>query len=66
MLVRPRYLYILEDISKVMALSSKTYGSVRRVFTVAGEDKQLKKEFQQWMIERNPPDEVKEMLIIWS
>ncbi|KAM3220169.1 methyl jasmonate esterase 1 [Capsicum annuum] len=61
MLVRPRYLYNLEDISKVMALSSNRYGSVRRVFIVAGEDKQLTKEFQQWMIERNPPDEVKEI-----
>ncbi|MCD7457987.1 hypothetical protein HAX54_036734 [Datura stramonium] len=61
MLVRQRYLYSLEDISKVMVLSSKRYGSVRRVFIVAAEDKQLKKEFQQWMIERNPPDEVEEI-----
>ncbi|PHT41981.1 hypothetical protein CQW23_20835 [Capsicum baccatum] len=60
-LMRPRYLYNLEDISKVKALSSNRYGSVRRVFIVAGEDKQLTKEFQQWMIERNPPDEVKEI-----
>ncbi|XP_060169306.1 methyl jasmonate esterase 1-like [Lycium barbarum] len=61
MLVRPRYLYSLEDISKEMVLSSKRYGSIRRVFVVAAEDKQLKKEFQQWMIEKNPPDEVEEI-----
>ncbi|OIT33601.1 PREDICTED: salicylic acid-binding protein 2-like [Nicotiana attenuata] len=60
-LVRPIYLNSLEDISKEIVLSSKRYGSVRRVFVVAAEDKALTKEFQQSMIERNPPDEVKEI-----
>ncbi|MCD7457988.1 hypothetical protein HAX54_036735 [Datura stramonium] len=60
-LVRPIYLYSTEDISKEMVLSSKRYGSVRRVFVVAAEDKILTKEFQLSMIEKNPPDEVKEI-----
>ncbi|XP_059276610.1 methyl jasmonate esterase 1-like [Lycium ferocissimum] len=49
------------DVSKETVLSSKRYGSVRRVFIVVVEDKVLKKEFQQLMIEKNPPDEVKEI-----
>ncbi|KAK6805747.1 hypothetical protein RDI58_003532 [Solanum bulbocastanum] len=60
-LVRPFYLYSAEDVSKEIVLSSKRYGSVRRVFIVAPENNALKKEFQQWMIEKNPPDEVEEI-----
>ncbi|XP_059314094.1 methyl jasmonate esterase 1-like [Lycium ferocissimum] len=60
--VRPIYLYSLDDISKEIVLSSKKYGSVRRAYIVVAEDKVLKKEFQQLMIEKNPPDEVKEIL----
>ncbi|XP_059314101.1 methyl jasmonate esterase 1-like [Lycium ferocissimum] len=59
--VRPLYLYSLDDMSKEIVLSNKKYGSVRRVFIVADEDKTLPKEFQQWMIEKNPPDEVEEI-----
>lgn len=47
--------------SKEMIFSSKRYGRIRRVFIVAVEDKTLPKEFQQWMIETNPPNEVKEI-----
>ncbi|PHU06552.1 hypothetical protein BC332_23041 [Capsicum chinense] len=60
-LVRPLYFYSLDDISKEMALSSDKYGSVRRVYIVAAEDKVLSKEFQQLMIEKNPPDQVEEI-----
>ncbi|KAK4740078.1 hypothetical protein R3W88_003775 [Solanum pinnatisectum] len=59
-LVRPFYLYSGEDVSKEIVLSSKRYGSVRRVFIVATENEALKKEFQL-MIEKNPPDEVEEI-----
>ncbi|KAJ8530118.1 hypothetical protein K7X08_036953 [Anisodus acutangulus] len=59
--LRPLYAYTVEDVSKEILLSSKRYGSVRRVFIVAAEDKLLKKKFQQRMIEKNPPDEVKEI-----
>ncbi|XP_047251071.1 methyl jasmonate esterase 1-like isoform X2 [Capsicum annuum] len=57
-LVRPVYLYSVEDVSKELVLSKKRYGSVKRSFIVAAEDKLIKKEFQKWMIEKNPPDEV--------
>uniref|UniRef100_M1CG12 Methylketone synthase Ia n=2 Tax=Solanum tuberosum TaxID=4113 RepID=M1CG12_SOLTU len=60
-LVRPFYLYRAEDVSKEIVLSSKRYGSVRRVFIVAAENKALTKEFSELMIEKNPPDEVKEI-----
>ncbi|WMV12967.1 hypothetical protein MTR67_006352 [Solanum verrucosum] len=60
-LVRPFYLYSGEDVSKEIVLSSKRYGSVRRVFIVATENEALKKEFQRLMIEKNPPDEVEEI-----
>ncbi|KAG5625069.1 hypothetical protein H5410_010287, partial [Solanum commersonii] len=60
-LVRPFYLYSAEDVSKEIVLTSKRYGSVRRVFIVAPENNALKKEFQQWMIEKNPPDEVEQI-----
>ncbi|MCD9560454.1 hypothetical protein HAX54_019136, partial [Datura stramonium] len=59
--VRPIYLYSWDEITKEMVLSSKKYGSVRRAYIVAAEDKVLKKEFQKWMIEKNPPDEVEEI-----
>ncbi|KAM3220178.1 methyl jasmonate esterase 1 [Capsicum chacoense] len=59
-LVRPLYFYSVEDFSEII-LSSKRYGSVRRVFIVAAKDNLLKKKFQKWMIEKNPPDEVEEI-----
>uniref|UniRef100_M1CG05 Methylketone synthase Id n=1 Tax=Solanum tuberosum TaxID=4113 RepID=M1CG05_SOLTU len=60
-LVRPVYLYPAEEIFKEIVLSSKRYGSVRRVFIVAAENNALTKEFIKLMIEKNPPDEVKEI-----
>ncbi|XP_010315273.1 methyl jasmonate esterase 1-like isoform X1 [Solanum lycopersicum] len=61
-LVRPIYFHSLDEISKEIVLSNKNYGSVRRAYIVAAEDKILKKEFQQLMIEKNPPDQVEEIL----
>ena len=58
-LVRPINFYSLEDVSKEIVLSSKRYGSVKRVFIVATESDAFKKEFLELMIEKNPPDEVK-------
>ncbi|XP_049386010.1 methyl jasmonate esterase 1-like [Solanum stenotomum] len=60
-LVRPFYLYPLEDVAKEIVLSREKYGSVRRVFIVVAENKGLKKDFQQLLIEKNPPDEVEEI-----
>lgn len=60
-LIRPIYLYNVSDVSKEIIISKKRYGSVKRAFIVAVEDKVLKKEFQRLMIEKNPPDEVAEI-----
>ncbi|XP_055815778.1 methyl jasmonate esterase 1-like [Solanum dulcamara] len=59
--LRPIYIYSVEDVSKEIVVSSRRYGSVRRVFIVAAEDNLLKKEFQKWTIEKNPPDDVEEI-----
>nr|XP_010315501.2 methylesterase 3-like [Solanum lycopersicum] len=60
-LVRPIYFFSLNDVSKEIVLSNKKYGSVRRAYIVAAEDEVLKKEFQQLMIKKNPPNEVEEI-----
>ncbi|XP_049401958.1 methyl jasmonate esterase 1-like [Solanum stenotomum] len=60
-LVRPTRYYSVEDTSKEVVITNKRYGSVRRAFIVAVEDRLLKKEFQRLMIEKNPPDEVEEI-----
>ncbi|XP_059653938.1 methyl jasmonate esterase 1-like [Cornus florida] len=60
-LMRPLRLYTEEDMSKELRLSSKKYGSVRRVFILSDKDRVGKKDFQRWMIKKNPPDEVKEV-----
>ncbi|KDP38248.1 hypothetical protein JCGZ_04891 [Jatropha curcas] len=56
-LVRPRPLFTDEDISRVLMLTGENYGTVRRVFIIAEEDMIIKKDFQDLMIEKNPPDE---------
>ncbi|KAI4325850.1 hypothetical protein MLD38_031214 [Melastoma candidum] len=55
-LVRPIPLSILKDEVK---LSTERYGRVRKVFVVCEEDMVIKEDFQRWMIEKNPPEEVK-------
>lgn len=44
---------------ELLALTKENYGSVRRVYVVAEQDIILPQEVQRWMIELNPPDEVK-------
>ncbi|CAN1133552.1 Methylesterase 8 [Linum perenne] len=61
-LMRPVKLFADEDLSEVIVLTEERYGSVRRVFIVSEKDQVSKKEFQLWMIERNPPDDVVEVL----
>ena len=43
-------------------LSTKKYGSVKRAFIIAEKDKAIKRDFQLWMIERNPPNDVVEII----
>lgn len=61
-MLRPIHLYSEEEVSGEMVLSDKKYGSVRRVFIISGQDKVVRKDFQEWMIKKNPPDEVKEVM----
>ena len=42
-------------------MSEKNYGSVKRVFVVAEEDKIISEDVARWMIKRNAPDEVSEI-----
>lgn len=59
MLVRPIALYGEEVLVKEMALCEEHYGLVRRVYILSDKDRVIKEKLQRWMIEENPPDEVK-------
>ncbi|XP_062102162.1 methyl jasmonate esterase 1-like [Humulus lupulus] len=48
-----------ELVNKQVKLTKERYGSVKRVFIVCDQDLTLEESFQRWMIERNPPHEVK-------
>ena len=58
MLARPSGVY--DDAASIeeTALTREKYGSVRRVYIVCNKDKVTDEDFQRWMIENNPPDEV--------
>ncbi|KAK4416245.1 Salicylic acid-binding protein 2 [Sesamum alatum] len=58
-LMRPMSQFTGFDLSKEVALSKENYGLVCRVYVVCDQDKGMKPDFQKWMIENNPPDEVK-------
>ncbi|KAM7474451.1 hypothetical protein LguiB_021694 [Lonicera macranthoides] len=61
LLERPSRDYSEQDMSNVLMLSTKKYGSVNRVFIISGQDKLLVPSFQQLMVKRNPPTEVQEI-----
>ncbi|XWS33667.1 hypothetical protein CRYUN_Cryun22dG0102300 [Craigia yunnanensis] len=44
---------------KATAVTKEKYGLVHRVYIVCNKDNVSKEDFQRWMIENNPPDEVK-------
>ncbi|PPR96488.1 hypothetical protein GOBAR_AA24188 [Gossypium barbadense] len=58
MLMRPIRLYSAEDISRVIVLSQKIYGSVNRVFIISEKDLAIKEDIVGWMIRENPPHQV--------
>ena len=59
-LVRPAPLFgHVESFLKETELTKDKYGSVHRVYIVCDKDKTIKEDFQRWMIEHNPTDEVK-------
>ncbi|KAK1363663.1 Polyneuridine-aldehyde esterase [Heracleum sosnowskyi] len=59
MLVRPHSSQADANASEIVMASKEKYGSVRRVYIVADQDILLPEEIQRWMIQLNPPDEVK-------
>ncbi|KAF5779371.1 putative polyneuridine-aldehyde esterase [Helianthus annuus] len=60
MLIRPSSLF-MKDLQNANQLTEDGYGYVRRVYIICDEDKAIKKGFQQWMIDNNPVDSVKEL-----
>ncbi|XVF61896.1 hypothetical protein PTKIN_Ptkin08bG0171400 [Pterospermum kingtungense] len=57
-LIRPIGLYG-GKVSVEVELSKGKYGSVKRAYIVCDQDRGVPEEAQRWMIENNPPDEVK-------
>ncbi|KAL6012531.1 hypothetical protein ACLOJK_003020 [Asimina triloba] len=58
--MRPAFMF-LEDLANNSMLSMENYGSVNRVYIICKEDLAIKDDFQRWIIENNPPKEVKEI-----
>ncbi|RWR83176.1 putative esterase PIR7A [Cinnamomum micranthum f. kanehirae] len=50
-----------EDMSREIMVSEQNYGSVSRVYVASKEDELMKEDFQHWIIENNPPREVREI-----
>ncbi|MBA0804766.1 hypothetical protein Gohar_004333 [Gossypium harknessii] len=48
-----------EESIKAVALTKEKYGTVPRVYIVCGKDNILKQDFQRWIVENSPPNEVK-------
>ncbi|KAL5557145.1 hypothetical protein UlMin_039381 [Ulmus minor] len=54
-----RAIIMLSTPPKEVEYTKEKYGSVCRVYLVCNQDNVNKPDFQRWMIENNPPDEVK-------
>ncbi|KAK1363854.1 Polyneuridine-aldehyde esterase [Heracleum sosnowskyi] len=59
LLARPHPAETDINASEELIVSQEKYGSVRRIYVVADQDIILPEEIQRWMIQLNPPDEVK-------
>ncbi|ESR49699.1 methylesterase 1 [Citrus sinensis] len=60
MLLRPGLVFV-DELSKANKFSNEGYGSIKRVYVVCDEDICVPKQFQHWMIQNNPVDEVIEI-----
>ncbi|KAM7250058.1 hypothetical protein ACFE04_021941 [Oxalis oulophora] len=61
-LIRPGSLFIHDlSTSNIINFSNEGYGSVKRVYIVCNEDLCIPKEFQLWMIENSPVEQVFEI-----
>ncbi|XLU74143.1 hypothetical protein S245_033196 [Arachis hypogaea] len=59
--MRPLKLFSLDDIIRVVTPSTTRYGSVNRAFIVSKNDLFATLDFQQFMIENNPPNRTVEI-----
>lgn len=59
MLIRPHRLLSDAAVQIEAELTKERHGTVPRIYIVCGQDKTLKQDLQRWMIQQNPPDEVK-------
>ncbi|WCJ29050.1 methyl esterase 1 [Euphorbia peplus] len=57
LLVRPSS-FFLHDLATARNFTNERYGSVRRVYIISQDDRSIPLEFQKWMIENNPVDQV--------
>ncbi|KAK9064857.1 hypothetical protein SSX86_016239 [Deinandra increscens subsp. villosa] len=60
-LIRPSPLLHRKDLKNKKHFTKQRFGSVRRVYIICNEDAMIKPEFQRWMIDNNPVDDVKEL-----
>ncbi|GFQ01932.1 salicylic acid-binding protein 2 [Phtheirospermum japonicum] len=59
-LIRPSPLFVdFQKSSKETALTRGNYGSIPRAYVVCDQDNCMKEEMQRWLIDNNPPNEVK-------
>lgn len=59
LLLRPHPLFSDEATQEEVWFTKEKYGSVPRVYIVCDQDKIIKEAIQRWMVEKNPPEEVK-------
>ncbi|KAF9678427.1 hypothetical protein SADUNF_Sadunf07G0033800 [Salix dunnii] len=59
LLLRPHPLFNPEATQEKVCVTKEKYGSVPRVYFICDQDNVTKEALQRWMIENNPPDEVK-------
>lgn len=62
MLVRPVCLLPDAIVTDDVVLSKEKYGLVPRIYVVCDQDKLIKKDLQEWILEHNPAQEVKEIV----
>ncbi|KAL0350614.1 UNVERIFIED_CONTAM: Methylesterase 10 [Sesamum radiatum] len=56
-MVRPSLIF-LEELSKTCLLSEERYGAVKRCYVICEEDEVMEEEFQRYIIEKSPPEDV--------
>lgn len=56
-LIRPNG-FFLEELGKKSLLSETRYGSIKRCCVICKNDRIMEEDFQRYMVEKNPPEEV--------